>query len=138
MRRFLRSARPRLRGFSPNGRALLGIRALLARPGACGAVEAAPRRVVRALLDGAEYGALERAGEQQAAPADVAVLRVRRLLLVYEAPDLVERLLADHAREQPENDRQRGEEHLRHSRCIPEPLYDDPARVVELGQTQGA
>jgi hypothetical protein len=56
--------------------------------------------VVRQLLDGPEDRSLEGAGEQQPPPADVAMLRVRRLLLVDKAPDLVEELLAHDARQQ--------------------------------------
>src|SRR5215217_1186344 len=99
---------------------LLGIRALLARPGSGRAVEAAPRGVVGELLDGPEYGPLEGPREQQPRPADVAMLRVRRLLLIDHAPDLVEHLLAEDAGEQPRGDRQRGEEQLGHSGCIPD------------------
>lgn len=116
---------------------LLRIWVLLAGPGAGGAVEGLPGAVVSGFLHGAEDRSLDGAGQKEAAPRYVAVLRVRRLFIVDQTPDLVEGLLADEAREQSGTDRYGYEEKLGHGGCIPEPLYDDQARVVELGQTQG-
>src|SRR5215210_6116468 len=110
-------------------RGLFRIWALFAGPGARGAVEAASRGVVRELLHRPEDRPLDGACEQKPPPGDVAMLRIWRLLLVDNAPDLVENLLAHDAGQQAQGDRHGGEEHLRHSRCIPERLYDDPARV---------
>src|SRR5687768_2792675 len=102
MRRFLRPGMAADVG-------LFGIWLLLARPAAGGAVEAAPGGVVGGFLHGAENGSLEGAGEKQPAPADVAVLRVGRLLLVDEPPELVEDLLPHDPCEQTGPDRD-GEE----------------------------
>ena len=61
--------------------------------------------MVRQLLYGPEDRSLEGSGEQQPPPADLAMLRVGRLLLVDQAPDLIEDLLAEEAGQQPPADR---------------------------------
>src|SRR5215213_8823090 len=108
MRQFLRPTMPPRAGW------LFGIWALLARPRAGRAVEAAPGGVVRQFLDGPEDCALQRAREQQPPPADVAMLRVRRLLFVDQAPGLIEDLLAGEAGQQGHSDRYGREQQLDH------------------------
>src|SRR5918994_663658 len=130
MRRFLRPAWPDFAG------ALFGIWARLARPAAGGAVKGASGRGVRQLLHGPEDRALEGAGEQQPPPADVPMFRVRRLLLVDQAPDLIEELLAEEACQQPPSDRHGGEEQLRHSRCIPDGRSAKSAALCEVGRLE--
>src|SRR3954447_5324332 len=117
MRRFLRPLLcPLWAGVMPgNRRGLLGIGVLLAGPRARGPVEAAPSRVVDALLDRAEDRALDGPRQQEPAPRDVAVLRVRRLLVVDHAPDPVEAFLPRGARHEAGRDRHGDEQELGHS-----------------------
>src|SRR6476620_4275341 len=93
---------------------LLGSGPLFTRPGTRRSVEDAARRVVGALLDRAEDGALDRPGQQQPAPRDVAVLRVRRLLVVDHAPEAVEDLLPEDAGDEAGRDRDGDARDLRH------------------------
>ena len=76
--------------------------------------------MIRGFLHGAEYRALNGTGQEQPGPRDVPVLRVGRLLVVNQAPDLIESLLADEPREKPSADRYGDEEQLGHAGCIPE------------------
>src|SRR5205823_10819001 len=85
---------------------------LLARPSPGEARECAPRFVVRGRPDGPEDRPLEGGGEQHLAERHVAVLGLRRLLVVNDSPDLLEQLLAEESGEQAAHDAERDEEEL--------------------------
>src|SRR4051794_26339567 len=87
---------------------LLGLGALVARPGAGELREAVPGAVVGEPADEAEDRALEhQRAEQLHEAAGLAVLRVRRLVLVEQAPDLLEDLAPHDAGDEPERDAER-------------------------------
>src|SRR3954462_5788411 len=94
---------------------LLGIGPFFTRPGASRPVEGAARGVVGGLLDRAEDRALDRPGQQQPAPRDVAVLRVPRPLVVDHAPEPVEELLSEDAGGEADRDRDRDEQDRGHA-----------------------
>src|SRR4051794_26758408 len=102
--------------FSAPGRRLLGLGRLLAGPAAGQAGEPAPAAVVDEPAHQPEDRALDQQGGDQLAELDVAVLGVRRLLLVHQAPELLEDLLGDEAREQTAGDAHRHERVLHLSR----------------------
>src|SRR5215218_7466505 len=98
---------------------LLRLRPLLARPRAGRPRERAPAVMVGGLLHRAEDGPLDRRGDQQLRPVDLPVLGVRRLLVVEQAPDLVEDLPRHEARDQAATDADGDEEDLGHAGSIP-------------------
>src|SRR5215211_6854398 len=69
-------------------RPLLRIRAVLARPGAGGVGERRARAAVDRHLGGAEDRALHSRGRDDLAPRRIAMLGLRRLLVVDQTPDL--------------------------------------------------
>src|SRR3954464_3854077 len=84
------------------GSLLLGL--FLARPGARRVGEGGPHAAVHGHLGAAEYGALERPGGDHLAPRRVAVLALRRIVVVEQGPDLLEELIAEEARGQAADD----------------------------------
>src|ERR687883_259168 len=91
--------RPRTPRRPFSGRLVL-VRAFLARPSAGGAREGGAHAAVDDGLGAAEDGALEGARGDHLAPRGVAVLALRRVLVVKERPDLLEELLAEEAGDQ--------------------------------------
>src|SRR5207248_7206403 len=91
---------------------LFGLGLFLAGPASGEPRKGAPRLVIHGRADGAEDRTLERGGEQDLGEGHVAVLRLRRLLVVDHAPGLLEQLLAEEARDQAADDAERDEEQL--------------------------
>src|SRR5207249_153299 len=82
-------------GSSGSWRRSFRLGSLLARPGPGQLRERPPRAVVEDAPCGPEDRALERQRREELRPRRLTALRVRRLLLVDQAPDLLEELLAD-------------------------------------------
>src|SRR3954454_14351474 len=99
---------------------LLRFRHLLAWPLTGDFGERGAAAVVDEAFGQAEDRALDRERGDQLRPGEFAVLGLRRLLVVYQPPDLFEDLLADQPRDQPEDDADRGEDDL-HCRPPPSP-----------------
>src|SRR3954451_12042501 len=95
------------------GGALLGLGPLVARPGAGELRDPMAGAVVGEPADEAEDRALdEEGGEQLDEAARLAVLRVGWLVVVDQAPDLLEDLAADDAGDEAEDDAEGGEDEL--------------------------
>src|SRR5215218_1950374 len=103
---------------APRGR-LFRLGALFARPRAGGVRERDARAAIDRLLRRPEDRALDGRGRHELAPRRVAVLGLRRLLVVDQAPDLLEDLLADHAGDEAEDDAERREQELHAPKGIP-------------------
>src|SRR3954452_21519405 len=94
----LRSRKPRIAGDTGVTRApllLLGL--LLARPGTGGVGKRGACPVVDRRARGLEHGALDRGGGDHLRPRRLTVRRLRRFLVVDDAPQLLEQLLRDEA-----------------------------------------
>src|SRR4051794_6949077 len=94
------------------GGELLLVGLLLARPGARGVGERLTRLVVDDRARALEDGALERRRGHDLAEAGLAMRRLRRLLVVDQAPCLLEQLLADEPGEQAARHAEGNEEKL--------------------------
>src|SRR3954469_18083799 len=98
---------------------LLRLGTLFARPRARGVGEGGARAAVDGFLGGAEDCALKRARGGDLGPGGVAVLALGRLLVVDQAPDLLEDLLADEAGQQAGDDAEGCEEELHGQKVYP-------------------
>src|SRR4051812_8187009 len=94
------------------GAALLGLGRFLARPAAGHAREGVACAVVCRCPGGPEDGPLQGGGQDHLAPGGDPVLGLRRLLVVDQAPHLVEHLLAHEAGKQAAEDAEGDEQEL--------------------------
>src|SRR5256885_15822179 len=96
----------------PSSRGSLRLRGLLARPAPREPRESAARLMVDGGAHGAEDRALEGGGQEDLAEADVAMLGLRRLLVVDDSPRLLEDLLAQEPGDQAADDAEWDEQEL--------------------------
>src|SRR5215218_414584 len=90
----------------------LPFRGLLARPGAGQFRERGAGPMVDQAFDEAEDRPLDEQRRDQLRPGEFAVLGLRRLLFVDQAPDLFEDLLAGDSGDQSQHDADRGKDEL--------------------------
>src|SRR3954452_12849173 len=100
-------------------RALFLLGTLVARPGAGGVRERDARAAIHGFLRGAEDRALDGRGGDHLGPRRLAVLALGRLLVVDQAPHLLEQLLAEEAGQQAGDDAEGREEELHAAKVYP-------------------